>query len=148
MDAVHKVKNEEGDGGGGGATPVHPRREEITDTMIFGPSDLVTMICRDVDLNYAIRGVYTEVRLSGVVRNRNIFNALCVLVFSDTFTDSAIGSTRINGDHREKVLQRWDGGDSNGENFDLDADAVSSTNMLVYTTEYDHRLVYYWNECL
>lgn len=81
MDAVHKVKNEEGDGGGGGGTPVHPRREEITDTMIFGPSDLVTMICRDVDLNYAIRGVYTEVRLSGSVRNINIFNALCVLVF-------------------------------------------------------------------
>ncbi len=52
-------------------------------------------------------------------------------MFSDTFTDSAIGS-KINGDHREKVLQRWDGGDSNGENFDLDADAVSSTNMLVY----------------
>ncbi|XP_016406974.1 ataxin-2-like protein isoform X2 [Sinocyclocheilus rhinocerous] len=94
VDAVHKVKNEEGDGGGGGGTPVHPRREEITDTMIFGPNDLVTMICRDVDLNYATR---------------------------DTFTDSAIGS-RINGDHREKVLQRWDGGDSNGENFDLDAD--------------------------
>ncbi|XP_067269322.1 ataxin-2-like protein isoform X2 [Pseudorasbora parva] len=96
VDAVHKVKNEEGDGGGGGGTPVHPRREEITDTMIFGPSDLVTMICKDVDLNYAIR---------------------------DTFTDSAIGATRVNGDHREKVLQRWDGGDSNGENFDLDADA-------------------------
>ncbi|XP_016342452.1 ataxin-2-like protein isoform X2 [Sinocyclocheilus anshuiensis] len=94
VDAVHKVKNEEGDGGGGGGTPVHPRREEITDTMIFGPNDLVTMICRDVDLNYATR---------------------------DTFTDSAIGS-RINGDHREKVLQRWDGGDSNEENFDLDAD--------------------------
>uniref|UniRef100_A0A9J7X0K2 Ataxin 2-like n=2 Tax=Cyprinus carpio TaxID=7962 RepID=A0A9J7X0K2_CYPCA len=94
VDAVHKVKNEEGDGGGGGGTPVHPRREEITDTMIFGPNDLVTMICRDVDLNYATR---------------------------DTFTDSAIGS-RLNGDHREKVLQRWDGGDSNGENFDLDAD--------------------------
>lgn len=55
MDAVHKVKNE-GDGGGG--TPVHPRREEITDTMIFGPNDLVTMICKDVDLNYATRGVY------------------------------------------------------------------------------------------
>ncbi|XP_067237823.1 ataxin-2-like protein isoform X1 [Chanodichthys erythropterus] len=97
VDAVHKIKNEEGDGGGGGGgTPVHPRREEITDTMIFGPSDLVTMICKDVDLNYAIR---------------------------DTFTDSAIGSTRVNGDHKEKVLQRWDGGDSNGENFDLDADA-------------------------
>lgn len=95
VDAVHKVKNEEGDGGGG-STPAHPRREEITDTMIFGPSDLVTMTCTDVDLNYAIR---------------------------DNFTDSAISSTKINGDHREKVLQRWDGGDSNGENYDLEADA-------------------------
>ncbi|XP_051987976.1 ataxin-2-like protein isoform X2 [Xyrauchen texanus] len=98
VDAVHKLKNEEGDGGGGGGTPVHPRREEITDTMIFSPSDLVTMTCRDVDLNYATR---------------------------DTFTDSAIGSSRVNGDHREKVLQRWDGGDSNGENYDLEADAAN-----------------------
>lgn len=50
-----------------------------------------------------------------------VFLWLCV----DTFTDSAIASTRVNGDHREKVLQRWDGGDSNGENYDLEADAVS-----------------------
>lgn len=64
-------------------------------------------------------------------------------MFSDTFTDSAIGS-RINGDHREKVLQRWDGGDSNGENFDLDADTVSSTNMLVYPIICDHKLVYFF----
>ncbi|XP_051994863.1 ataxin-2-like protein isoform X1 [Xyrauchen texanus] len=95
VDAVHKLNNEVGDWGGGG-TPVHPRREEITDTMIFGPIDLVTMTCRDVDLNYATR---------------------------DTFTDSAIGSSRVNGDHRDKVLKRWDGGDGNGENFDLEADA-------------------------
>lgn len=53
------------------------------------------------------------------------------MYFSDNFTDSAISSTRINGDHREKVLQRWDGGDSNGENFDLDADTVSSTHTLL-----------------
>lgn len=46
-------------------------------------------------------------------------------MFVDTFTDSAISSSRVNGDHREKVLQRWDGGDSNGENYDLDTDAVS-----------------------
>lgn len=48
---------------------------------------------------------------------------LCLFV--DTFTDSAISSSRVNGDHREKVLQRWDGGDSNGENYDLETDAVS-----------------------
>ncbi|XP_066498146.1 ataxin-2-like protein isoform X2 [Hoplias malabaricus] len=94
VDAVHKVRPEEVDRCGGGMS-THPRKEEITDTMIFSPSDLITMTCRDVDLNFAMR---------------------------DTFTDGAIVSTRVNGDHREKVLQRWDGGDSNGENYDLEAD--------------------------
>lgn len=50
MDAVHKRSEEEG------SSSALPRREDITDTMIFSPSDLVTMICRDVDLNYATRG--------------------------------------------------------------------------------------------
>ncbi|XP_034050412.1 ataxin-2-like protein isoform X2 [Thalassophryne amazonica] len=89
VDAVHK-RNEEDS-----SSSAPPRREDITDTMIFSPSDLVTMICRDVDLNYATR---------------------------DTFTDSAISSSRVNGEHKEKVLQRWEGGDSNGEGFDLDND--------------------------
>ncbi|XP_030610256.1 ataxin-2-like protein isoform X1 [Archocentrus centrarchus] len=89
VDAVHKRSEEEG------STSAPPRREDITDTMIFSPSDLVTMICRDVDLNYATR---------------------------DTFTDTAITSSRINGEHKEKVLQRWEGGDSNGESYDLDND--------------------------
>ncbi|KAJ8364375.1 hypothetical protein SKAU_G00132060 [Synaphobranchus kaupii] len=89
VDAVHRRCEE----GGNSSGP--PRREEITDTMIFSPSDLVTMTCRDVDLNYATR---------------------------DTFTDTAISSTRVNGEHKEKVLQRWDGGDINGESYDLEAD--------------------------
>lgn len=42
----------------------------------------------------------------------------------DAFTDTAISSSRVNGEHREKVLQRWDGGDSNGEGFDLETDTV------------------------
>ncbi|XP_068160903.1 ataxin-2-like protein isoform X1 [Antennarius striatus] len=90
VDAVHKRSEDES------STSAPPRREEITDTMIFSPSDLVTMICRDVDLNYATR---------------------------DTFTDTAISSSRVNGEHKEKVLQRWEGGDSNGESYDLDNDA-------------------------
>ncbi|KAI4903540.1 hypothetical protein NFI96_024763, partial [Prochilodus magdalenae] len=89
VDAVHKRSDADG-------SPAPPRREEITDTMIFSPTDVVTMTCRDVDLNYATR---------------------------DTFTDVAISSTRVNGEHKEKVLQRWDGGDSNGESYDLEADA-------------------------
>lgn len=51
----------------------------------------------------------------------------------DTFTDTAISSTRVNGEHKEKVLQRWDGGDSNGENYDLDNDAVSGSVCVVHT---------------
>ncbi|KAM4623716.1 ataxin-2-like protein [Polymixia lowei] len=90
VDAVHKHSE------GEGPSTVPPRREEITDTMIFSPSDLVTMTCKDVDLNYATR---------------------------DTFTDTAISSTRVNGEHKEKVLQRWEGGDSNGESYDLENDA-------------------------
>uniref|UniRef100_A0A8C2WHA8 LsmAD domain-containing protein n=1 Tax=Cyclopterus lumpus TaxID=8103 RepID=A0A8C2WHA8_CYCLU len=92
VDAVHKRSEEEC------STSLLPRREDITDTMIFSPSDLVTMICKDVDLNYATR---------------------------DTFTDTAISSTRVNGEHKEKVLQRWEGGDSNGESYDLENDAAN-----------------------
>ncbi|KAM3859486.1 ataxin-2-like protein [Diretmus argenteus] len=92
VDAVHKRSEEEGSSLG------LPRREEITDTMIFSPSDLVMMICRDVDLNYATR---------------------------DSFTDTAISSSRVNGEHKEKVLQRWEGGDSNGESYDLENDAAN-----------------------
>uniref|UniRef100_A0A4W4E1E7 LsmAD domain-containing protein n=1 Tax=Electrophorus electricus TaxID=8005 RepID=A0A4W4E1E7_ELEEL len=110
VDAVHKIRVEDGEGCGGG-TSTHPRREEITDTMIFSPSDLITMTCRDVDLNYATR---------------------------DTFTDATISSSRVNGDHREKVLQRWDGGDSNGENYDLDTDTSNgwdATEMFRFNEE-------------
>ncbi|KAG5854743.1 hypothetical protein ANANG_G00041010 [Anguilla anguilla] len=81
VDAVHRRCEE------GGNSSAPPRREEITDTMIFSTSDLVTMTCRDVDLNYATR------------------------------------AQRVNGEHKEKVLQRWEGGDINGESYDLEADA-------------------------
>ena len=58
VDTVHK--RPEGEAG----PPVAlPRREEITDTMIFPPGDLVTMTCRDVDLNFATRGTRACVRV-------------------------------------------------------------------------------------
>ncbi|KAM9745595.1 LOW QUALITY PROTEIN: ataxin-2-like protein [Menidia menidia] len=91
----------EGGGGGalreGGAAPP-PRIEDITDTVIFSPADLVTMTCRDVDLGFAVR---------------------------DGFTDGAIGSARLNGEHREKVLQRWDADGDAADGFDLEADAAN-----------------------
>ncbi|XP_077940385.1 ataxin-2-like protein [Gasterosteus aculeatus] len=96
VDAVHKQSDGDGGGGeegGGSSQSPPPKIEDITDTMIFSPTDLVTMTCRDVDLNFAVK---------------------------DAFTDTSISSSRLNGDHREKVLQRWDG---NGENFELEADS-------------------------
>ncbi|XP_051968588.1 ataxin-2-like protein [Xyrauchen texanus] len=89
VDAVHRRGEED-------SSSISPKREEITDTMIFNPVDIVTMTCRDVDLNFATR---------------------------DTFTDTAISLSPVNGEHKEKVLQRWDGGDSNGESYDLDTEA-------------------------
>lgn len=62
VDAVHKQSDgggggEEGGGGGGGSqSSPPPKIEDITDTMIFSPTDLVTMTCRDVDLSFAVRG--------------------------------------------------------------------------------------------
>ncbi|KAM3864004.1 ataxin-2-like protein [Diretmus argenteus] len=101
VDAVHQQsEGVTGDGGGGGeeggGLSSAPKIEEITDTLIFSPADLVTMTCRDVDLNFAIR---------------------------DTFTDTAISSSWVNGEHREKVLQRWDGGDGSRENYELESDS-------------------------
>lgn len=60
VDAVHKRSNgDDGggvEGGGGGTQSSMPKIEDITDTMIFSPTDLVTMTCRDVDLSFAVRG--------------------------------------------------------------------------------------------
>ncbi|KAM8877275.1 ataxin-2-like protein isoform 1-T1 [Synchiropus picturatus] len=120
VDAVHKRNEEDG------SSSAPPRREEITDTMIFSPSDLVTMTCKDVDLNFATR---------------------------DTFTDTAISSSRVNGEHKEKALQRWDGGDSNGESYNLendtsngwDANEMFRYNEVKYgvTSTYDSSLSMY-----
>lgn len=43
----------------------------------------------------------------------------------DKFTDSAIAmNSKVNGEHKEKVLQRWEGGDSNSDDYDLESDMV------------------------
>ncbi|XP_053909005.1 LOW QUALITY PROTEIN: ataxin-2-like protein [Cuculus canorus] len=75
-----------------------PRREDIVDTMVFRAPDLVLLRFRNVDLAFASR---------------------------DKFTDSAIASLRVNGEHREhreKVLERWDGGEGGSDDYDLDSD--------------------------
>nr|XP_041575529.1 ataxin-2-like protein [Taeniopygia guttata] len=75
--------------------PLPPRREDIVDTMVFRPLDIVVLTLRDLDMASASR---------------------------DKFTDAAIaGSRRLNGARREKVLERWDGGDGS-DDYELDAD--------------------------
>ncbi|XP_030630584.1 ataxin-2 isoform X2 [Chanos chanos] len=67
---------------------VGPRREDIVERMIFKPSDVVLVQFKDVDLNYAKK----------------------VSSDADNFTDSAV-SGRVNGEHKEKDLEPWDGGE-------------------------------------
>lgn len=69
-----------------------------------------------------------------------MFHLRVFMFGSDTFTDTAISSSRVNGEHKEKVLQRWEGGDSNGENYDLDNDAVSLSVCLTHSTNLTNML--------
>uniref|UniRef100_A0A4W4HA90 Sm domain-containing protein n=1 Tax=Electrophorus electricus TaxID=8005 RepID=A0A4W4HA90_ELEEL len=73
-----------------------PRREDIVESIIFKSSDVVVVHFKDVDLNYAKK---------------------------DNFTDSAV-SARLNGEHKEKDLEPWDGGDqhASGSLESLDTD--------------------------
>ncbi|XP_025775799.1 ataxin-2-like protein [Puma concolor] len=87
VDAVHRKASEPAGG---------PCREDIVDTMVFKPSDVMLVHFRNVDFNYATK---------------------------DKFTDSAIAmNSKVNGEHKEKVLQRWEGGDSNSDDYDLESD--------------------------
>ncbi|XP_069816888.1 ataxin-2 isoform X7 [Dendropsophus ebraccatus] len=60
-----------------------PKREDIVDSILFKASDFVMVQFKDMDMNYAKR---------------------------DGFTDSGI-SSKVNGEHKEKDLEPWDGGD-------------------------------------
>ncbi|XP_041756206.2 ataxin-2 isoform X4 [Coregonus clupeaformis] len=63
------------------------RQEDLVESIIFKASDVVVVHFRDVDFNFA-RKVSTD---------------------TDNFTDTAVGG-RINGEHKEKDLEPWDGG--------------------------------------
>ncbi|NXF61543.1 ATX2 protein, partial [Ciccaba nigrolineata] len=61
-----------------------PKREDILESILFKSSDFVMVHFKDMDTNYARR---------------------------DAFTDSAI-SAKVNGEHKEKDLEPWDGGET------------------------------------
>nr|XP_025036101.1 ataxin-2 isoform X16 [Pelodiscus sinensis] len=66
-----------------------PKREDILESILFKSSDFVMVQFKDMDTNYA-RRVPSE---------------------TDAFTDSAIGA-KVNGEHKEKDLEPWDGGET------------------------------------
>ncbi|XP_043836882.1 LOW QUALITY PROTEIN: ataxin-2-like protein [Dromiciops gliroides] len=87
VDAVHRTASEPAGG---------PRREDIVDTMVFKPSDVMMVHFRNVDFNYATK---------------------------DKFTDSAIAmNSKVKNGDKEKVLQPWEGGDGNSDDYNLDSD--------------------------
>ncbi|XP_030593566.1 ataxin-2 isoform X5 [Archocentrus centrarchus] len=94
-----------------------PRKEDIVESIIFKASDVVVVTFKDVDLNFA-RKVSSD---------------------TDNFTDAAV-SGRINGEHKEKDLEPWDGGEThNSDSFEsLDTDVSNGwdpNDMFKYNEE-------------
>uniref|UniRef100_A0A7N9B042 Ataxin 2 n=1 Tax=Mastacembelus armatus TaxID=205130 RepID=A0A7N9B042_9TELE len=77
---------------------IGPRKEDIVESIIFKASDVVVVTFKDVDLNFARKDNFTDVAVSG----------------------------RINGEHKEKDLEPWDGGEThNSDSLEsLDTDVV------------------------
>uniref|UniRef100_A0A3Q3WIG0 Sm domain-containing protein n=1 Tax=Mola mola TaxID=94237 RepID=A0A3Q3WIG0_MOLML len=75
---------------------IAPRKEDIVESIIFKASDVVVVTFKDVDLNFARK---------------------------DNFTDATV-SSKINGEHKEKDLEPWDGGETHNsdslESLDTD----------------------------
>ncbi|KAM6954717.1 ataxin-2 isoform 2-T2 [Aplochiton taeniatus] len=89
-----------------------PRKEDIVESIVFKASDVVVVHFKDVDLNFARK---------------------------DNFTDSAV-SGRINGEHKEKDLEPWDGGEqhTSGSLESLDTDVSNGwdpNDMFKYNEE-------------
>ncbi|KAM7019175.1 ataxin-2 isoform 11-T11 [Tautogolabrus adspersus] len=91
---------------------IAPRKEDIVESIIFKASDVVVVTFKDVDLNFARK---------------------------DNFTDAAV-STRINGEHKEKDLEPWDGGETHNsdslESLDTDvSNGWDPNDMFKYNEE-------------
>uniref|UniRef100_A0A3B4ZGE9 Ataxin 2 n=1 Tax=Stegastes partitus TaxID=144197 RepID=A0A3B4ZGE9_9TELE len=96
---------------------VGPRKEDIVESIIFKASDVVVVTFKDVDLNFA-RKVSSD---------------------TDNFTDAAV-SGRINGEHKEKDLEPWDGGETHNsdslESLDTDvSNGWDPNDMFKYNEE-------------
>uniref|UniRef100_A0A8D0ACK1 Ataxin 2 n=1 Tax=Sander lucioperca TaxID=283035 RepID=A0A8D0ACK1_SANLU len=91
---------------------IAPRKEDIVESIIFKASDVVVVTFKDVDLNFARK---------------------------DNFTDTAV-SSKINGEHKEKDLEPWDGGETHNsdslESLDTDvSNGWDPNDMFKYNEE-------------
>ncbi|XP_069379617.1 ataxin-2 isoform X1 [Paralichthys olivaceus] len=96
---------------------IGPRKEDIVESIIFKASDVVVVTFKDVDLSFA-RKVSSD---------------------TDNFTDAAV-SGRINGEHKEKDLEPWDGGETHNsdslESLDTDvSNGWDPNDMFKYNEE-------------
>ncbi|XP_078026756.1 ataxin-2 isoform X9 [Epinephelus lanceolatus] len=96
---------------------IAPRKEDIVESIIFKASDVVVVTFKDVDLNFA-RKVSSD---------------------TDNFTDAAV-SGKINGEHKEKDLEPWDGGETHNsdslESLDTDvSNGWDPNDMFKYNEE-------------
>ncbi|XP_077571282.1 ataxin-2 isoform X4 [Stigmatopora nigra] len=118
LDAAHRKSPEPN---------VGPKKEDIVESIVFKASDVVTVSFKDVDLNFA-RKVSSDTEHKGVS-----------LRVSDNFTDAAV-SGRINGEHKEKDLEPWDGGETHNsdslESLDNDvSNGWDPNDMFKYNEE-------------
>uniref|UniRef100_A0A8C6URY4 Ataxin 2 n=1 Tax=Neogobius melanostomus TaxID=47308 RepID=A0A8C6URY4_9GOBI len=88
-----------------------PRKEDIVESIIFKASDVVVVTFKDVDPIFARK---------------------------DNFTDSAV-SGKINGEHKEKDLEPWDGGETHQsdslESLDTDSNGWDPNDMFKFNEE-------------
>uniref|UniRef100_A0A3Q1BCE5 LsmAD domain-containing protein n=1 Tax=Amphiprion ocellaris TaxID=80972 RepID=A0A3Q1BCE5_AMPOC len=97
---------------------IGPRKEDIVESIIFKASDVVVVTFKDVDLNFARKEL-----------PHDHYN----------FTDAAV-SGRINGEHKEKDLEPWDGGETHNsdslESLDTDvSNGWDPNDMFKYNEE-------------
>uniref|UniRef100_A0A8C6NTW7 Ataxin 2 n=1 Tax=Nothobranchius furzeri TaxID=105023 RepID=A0A8C6NTW7_NOTFU len=113
LDAAHRKSPE---------MSLAPRKEDIVESIIFKTSDVVVVTFKDVDLNFARKVIQT-------VKHIMLYN----------FTDASV-SGRINGEHKEKDLEPWDGGETHNsdslESLDTDvSNGWDPNDMFKYNEE-------------
>uniref|UniRef100_A0A8C2ZF41 Ataxin 2 n=1 Tax=Cyclopterus lumpus TaxID=8103 RepID=A0A8C2ZF41_CYCLU len=94
---------------------IAPRKEDIVESIIFKASDVVVVTFKDVDLNFP------------------------QTFLPYNFTDAAV-SGKINGEHKEKDLEPWDGGETHNsdslESLDTDvSNGWDPNDMFKYNEE-------------